>query len=124
MTNMLQDGVVWLGGQLKDAAGLTITYSRGIQSVSLTATATLHQYEITEQDGFVTTFVSRDYLLHAADLVLDSTAVTPRAGDRIGETIAGTATTFEVVPVGDAPCYVHEDPDGTLLTVHTKKVSP
>ena len=123
MTNMMQDGAAWLGGQLKTAAGVSVTYTRGTNSVTLTAVPTLHQYEIVDDEGFGISMLSRDYLIHAADLILAGAEIAPRAGDRIAETIDGVAQTFEVMPLGQKHEYEPADPDGLLLIVHTKKVA-
>jgi len=123
MTNMLQDGVTFLGGQLKDHCGLSIMYYRGQASVSVTATASMHRYEILDTDGIVTVVTSRDYVVHAADLVIAGSTVTPRAGDTIKETIGSTVHTFEVMPLGAEAAYEPVDPDSVLLTVHTKKIN-
>jgi len=123
MTNMLQDGVAFLGGQLKDHCGLSVTYYRGQSSVSITATASMHRYEVIDTDGIVTVVTSRDYVVHAADLVVGGTTITPRAGDTIKETIGGTERTFEVMPLGAEAAYEPVDPDSVLLTVHTKKIN-
>lgn len=123
MTNILQDGAAWLGGQLKDHAGTSITYQRGALSATLTGTATLHEYEVVDQDGFSTTVLSRDYIVHAADLVLSGAEIAPRAGDQITETIGGVACSFEVMPLGMKKEYEPVDRDGLLLLIHTKKVA-
>jgi hypothetical protein len=123
MTNLLQDGAAWLGGQLKDHAGTSITYQRGVSTVTITATATLHEYEVVDQEGFSTTVLSRDYLVHAADLVLGGAEIAPRSGDLIAETIGGVACTFEVMPLGMKKEYEPVDRDGLLLRIHTKKVA-
>ncbi|HUS38546.1 MAG TPA: hypothetical protein VMX74_03810 [Pirellulales bacterium] len=123
MTNMLQDGVAWLGGQLKNSAGLTVTYYRGAGSVSITATATMHEFELVDSDGIITIAVARDYIVHAADLVISAVTITPRGGDRIVETINGLSQTFEVVPFGNQDEHEPVDPDSLLLTIHTKRIS-
>ena len=123
MTNLLQDGVTWLGGQLKDHCGLSVTYCRGPLMVSITGTATMHEYEVVDTDGVVTIVTSRDYVVHAADLVLAGTTITPRGGDRITETIGGTEQTFEVMPLGGSRAFDPVDPDSVLLKVHTKKIA-
>lgn len=123
MTNILQDGAAWLGGQLKDHAGTSITYQRGVDTVTITATATLHEYEVVDQDGLSTMVLSRDYLVHAADLVLGGAEIAPRAGDQITETIGGVACSFEVMPLGMKKEYEPVDKDGLLLLIHTKKVA-
>lgn len=123
MTNILQDCVTWLGGQLKDHCGVSVTYSRGVQSVSLTATVELHDYQIINDEGLATSIVSRDYILHAADVVISGSVVAPRVGDRIAETVGGTVCTFEVLPPGPGfKEYEPLDTDRTLLRVHTKLV--
>lgn len=123
MTNMLQDGVAWLGGQLKNSAGLTVTYARGSDSVAVTASAAFHEYQIVDEEGFSQSVLVRDYILHAADLILDGSAVAPRIGDVITETIGGVAQTFEVLPLDDRRReYQPLDTDGVLLMVHTKRV--
>jgi hypothetical protein len=123
VTNIIQDGAAWLGGQLKDHAGVDITYRRGSDTVAITATATLHEYQIVDQDGIATVVISRDYIVHAADLVLDGAEIAPRAGDQIVETIRSVATTFEVMPLGERRECELVDQDGLLLLIHTKKVA-
>lgn len=132
MTNLLQRGVTWLGGQLKSSCGVTITYTRRTQSVTLTATAENHEYQIVDEEGFATSVVSRDYILHAAELIIGGAVIRPRAGDLIAETVAGLACTFEVTPLSGVVRrtnaglsegeYEPMDTDGTLLRVHTKKI--
>jgi len=122
MTNVMQDGAAWLGAQLKQLVGVTITYTRGTSSVSLTATPTLHEYEIVDDEGFGIRMLSRDYLLHAADLVLAGAAIVPRSGDRITEVVGGVSQVFEVMPLGQSHEFEPADTDGLLLIVHTKKV--
>lgn len=122
MTNLLQDGVTWLGGKLKDHAGLTITYARGVYSVSMTATCSMQEYQITDEEGFSTAVLSRDYILHGAELILNGAAVIPRAGDTITETIGGVAKVFEVLPISGLKEYEPIDPDATLLKIHTKQI--
>jgi hypothetical protein len=123
MTNILQDGAAWLGSQLKAHAGVSVTYTRGTDSASITATATMQQYDVVDAEGFSTSVVSRDYLVHAADLVLAGSLIVPRAGDQIAETIAGVACTFEVMPLGEKREFDPLDSDGLLLLIHTKKVA-
>ena len=123
VTNILQDGAAWLGGQLKDHAGVSITYTRGANSVSITATATLREYQIVDDEGFGIVMLSRDYIVHAADLILSGAEIAPRAGDQITETIRSVSETYEVMPLGQKKEYEPFDQDGTLLLIHTKKVA-
>ena len=119
----MQDAIAWLGGQLKNHCGLDVVYHRGISSVAITATATMHEYEIVDDEGFGIVMLSRDYIVHVADLIINSLEITPRAGDRITETIHGVACTFEVMSLGQKHEYEPFDSDGLMLLVHTKKVA-
>lgn len=122
MTNLLQDGAAWLGEQLKAVAGVTVAYHRGSSSIDeLTASVSVHEYEILDTDGIMVLVKSRDYIVHAADLVIGTT-ITPRSGDRIVETIGGTPQTFEIMPLGAQKEYEPLDADGVLLRIHTKRI--
>lgn len=123
MTNILQDGAAWLGGQLNDHAGLSVVYQRGASSVSITATATMHEYEVVDDDGFGIVMLSRDYIVHAADMILSGAEIAPRAGDRITETIQGVVCVFEVMALGQKHEYEPLDTDGLMWLIHTKKVA-
>lgn len=123
VTNILQDGAAWLGGQLKDHAGLSVVYQRGASSVSITATATMHEYEVVDDDGFGIVMLSRDYIVHAADMILSGAEIAPRAGDRITETIQGVVCVFEVMALGQKHEYEPLDTDGLMWLIHTKKVA-
>ena len=123
MTNLLQDGATWLGQQLKAHAGLSISYHRGINSVAVTATATMHEYDVVDDEGFGIVMLSRDYIVHAADMILSGSEIAPRSGDRIVETIRGVSQTFEVMPLGQKHAYEPLDTDGLLWLIHTKQVT-
>ena len=112
-----------VAGVFPEVFGDTVTYTRGANSVAVTAEVQLNQYEIMDYEGLSSTITSRDYLIAAADLVLSGSEIAPRAGDRITETIRGTAQTFEVMPLGDKKEYEQADKDGLYLLIHTKRVS-
>ena len=76
-----------------------------------------------DAEGFGITDLSRDYIVHAADLVVNGSEITPRAGDRITETIRGTSQTFEVMALGQLKEYEPCDTDGVLLRIHTKQIA-
>lgn len=122
MSNLLQDGVTWLSAKLKTAAGVTVKYYRGSSYVEITATPSLHEYEVVDEDGFATALTSRDYIITADDLVIATATTAPRPGDRIIESINGESRTFEVMPLAAGQAYEPLDKDGELITVHTKRV--
>lgn len=122
MTNPMQDAIAWAAEKFIDFGGVTITYQRGINSVSLTATPSMHRYEMADSEGFGITALSRDYLVRAADLVIGGTEIVPRAGDRVTETISGVSTTFEVMALGELKESEPLDTNGLILKIHTKKI--
>lgn len=123
MSNILRAGAEWFGEQLKAAASVTVEYHRGASTIdALTATVSTHEYEVLDTDGIMVLIKSRDYIVHAADLVIGS-QITPRSGDRIIETIGGTDQTFEIMPLGAQKEYEPIDADGILLKIHTKRVA-
>ena len=86
MGDMLARGQAWLAAQQKTHASRPVVYRRGGASVTLDATIgkTIREYT----DGYGATIVdeARDYLVHAADLVLGGERTLPLAGDTIEET--------------------------------------
>lgn len=120
---LLQDGDVWLDDQMHQHAGRTVTFVRGQhETASFTAVATEKVYEVIGRDGFAMHIESRDYHLPAASVLVNGSAVEPRNGDRIKETIGGVLQTFEVVPMGSDKPAAEARSDGARWLVHTKRV--
>lgn len=119
MTDRLATGLARLHARRKAHMGRTVTYRRGEDSVEVTATVGETAFRLS--DGYAAEIVvrMRDYLITAADLVLDDAQVEPQAGDRIVE---GTAV-YEVMGPGNGePEWRWSGPDGTTLRIHTKHV--
>ena len=73
-------------------------------------------------DGYGATIIdkARDYLVHAADLVLGGERTLPLAGDTIEETDGGETLLYEVTALGPEPAYRYSDPARVRLRIHTK----
>lgn len=124
MTTFLQRGQAWHAAKLKVAAGVSGIYRQGNrESASLTATVTLQEYEIVEADGSVNSVLMHDWTFTAADLVIEGDAITPRPRDTWEATINGVQETYEVLPLGNKPCFERADTSGIEIKVHTKKVA-
>ena len=92
-------------------------------SVVVEATIGKTEFEVEDGAGVIERVVSRDYLIHTADLLLGGVAALPLAGDQIRET-QGTATfVYEVMAPGKEPPYRFSDPFRKLLRIHTKLVA-
>lgn len=123
MPNLMSRGATCLGSKAKVAAGRTVTYRRGTDTVSLVLPAQKHMEEVIDSEG-VGTWV-RDYAwtLVASELILAGTLERPREGDFIEETLAGEAIKWEVLPpVENLPCWNWFDQNRILITVHSKQV--
>ena len=66
-------------------------------------------------DGYGATIIdqSRDYLVHAADLVLGGERTLPLSGDTIEETDGGETYVYEVTALGPEPAYRYSDAAGS-----------
>jgi hypothetical protein len=120
MGDMLARGQAWLAAQQKVHASRSVVYRRGGASVILDATVgkTIREYT----DGYGATIVdeARDYLVHAAELVLGGERTLPLAGDTIEETDEGQVFTYEVTAMGPEPCFRYSDTARVRLRIHTK----
>jgi len=121
-TNVLKTGSDWLSGQLKSKIGTTVTYVRGDYSVSLTATVGSTSFDQADEFGIIERIESRDYLIDAADLVLNSVTVLPGRGDKIEETQDGTTYTYEVMTLDNQPAWRYSDSYRKKLRIHTKQI--
>lgn len=105
--------------RLREQAGKTVTYTRGANSVSLTAVVGQSPHEQLDDVGMPVTAQSRDYLFKASDLVLASVAVEPQQGDQITD----SGSTYSVRSMGSEPAWRYSDHDRTTIRIHTVEVS-
>lgn len=120
---LITEGAEFLAETQLAEEGLTIVYTRDEDSVQLVALAGRTPVEIATQQGFVERVMTGDWLVRAADLVLDGDAVEPQAGDRI-ELAAGGEKIWEVrAPTPGAACWSSIGPQATILRIHTKQVA-
>lgn len=117
MSNLFAKARDWLPGKVQDAAGATVTYARGAQSITLTAVAGRTVFSSNAEGGPRVEFGDRDYLIAVADLTFG----TPRVGDRVTETVGGRVTTFEVqTPDTGEPAWRYSD--DLTYRIHCKRV--
>jgi len=108
---------------IRTAAGVTVTYSRGADSVAVTAVVGRSFHEQADDYGTTVQVQTRDFLIKATDLILASARITPARGDRIVETRGTTEYTHEVIGPG-APDqhYRPSDTAGDTLRIHTNLI--
>jgi hypothetical protein len=119
VADLLNDAVQWIAERLHAYASRQVTYSRGTESVTLSATAGKTLFEVDRGGGVVEHSESRDFLVRAAELILSGAPVLPQRGDRI----ADAGQVYEVMAPGNEPHYRFADPYRTMLRIHTRQVS-
>ena len=123
MLDLLHFGSDWLADKLKEHASRPVVYRRGTSEV--TVAATLGRTLLKLDDGFGGVrleWTDRDFLIPAADLVLDGQAVLPERGDQVREVQAGKTFVFEVMAPGSEPPWRWSDAFRKLLRIHAKQV--
>lgn len=119
MPDLLNTGASWLADQLHANASRTIAYTRGAYSVSLTAVIGRTGFRQMGSNGrSQLIFSDRDFMIQAADLILNSETVKPEAGDQITDSDG----TFVLTTFNGEPCYRTSDTHGYQLRCHTKKI--
>jgi hypothetical protein len=122
MTDLLERASNWLEEQRRRHASPVVPYARGSRTLDGVATIGKTLFEVDDGYGIVVRYESRDYLIQAADLVLDSEPFVPQRGDRIQEVQGSTTFVYEVTAPGKEPAWRYSDPYRTALRIHTKQV--
>ena len=66
---------------------------------------------------------SRDFLILAAEMVLDAEQVLPERGDRVRETRGQQVFVYEVMAPGKEPCWRYSDPYRKTLRIHSQQIA-
>ncbi len=122
MTNRLERGSQWLSEQIDHYAASSVLYRRGSLTVPVQAGKGRSTFEITDRSGILVEIESRDFLISAANLLLDDLPILPEVGDRIIETIGGKLQAYEVSNFGAEQPYRFCDPYRYKLRIHTRYV--
>ena len=123
MPDLLETGSDWLAEQLKEHASRPVTYRRGADEV--TVQATIGRTLLKLDDGYgggSIEWTDRDFLIHAADLVLGGTPILPQRGDIIRETQGDKTLVYEVMAPGKEPAWRWSDAFRKVLRIHAKQV--
>jgi hypothetical protein len=122
MADLLANASAWLEQQRMLHLSRSVTYQRGAQSVPVLATIGKTAFEIDDGFGVLQRIESRDFLVLAADLVLDGAATLPQRGDIVAETVGDSTLQYEVTAPGKEPCWRYSDPYRQTLRIHTKQI--
>lgn len=119
--NLFAKAKQWLPAAVQTAAGVTVTYARGVEQVTLTAVVGRTAFASNEQGAARVEFGDRDYLIAVADLVIGGRAVEPADGDTVTD---ADGQRFEVKRPGTGePAWRYSDPQRTTYRLHTKRTA-
>lgn len=122
MVDVLKDASFWLEGERTKFLTEHVTYERGSDSVVLLATRGRTVFDIDDGFGPVQRWESKDFLVLAADLIINSEEVLPEVGDIIVDEQGLNFYRYEVMsPVGE-PFFRFSDSWRQTLRIHTKQV--
>ena len=96
----------------------TVTYSRGSDSVEISATAGLSEQATLSPGTVITRTDSRDYIITAAELILAGAVTVPQRGD----TIKDGDLTCEVTGEDDDPPFSYTTQSRKRFRVKTKVI--
>jgi hypothetical protein len=123
MPDLLQTGSDWLADRLKEHASRPVIYRRGVQQVAVQATVGRTLLKLDDGYGGVRMeWTDRDFLIHAADLVLGGSPTLPERGDVIRETQGAKTFIYEVMAPGKESPWRWSDVFRKVLRIHTKQV--
>jgi len=122
MADLLGKAAAWLNDQRVRHLSRPVTYVRGEHFVEVQAAIGHTAFEVDDGTGVLEQYESRDFIVCAADLVLDGASVTPARGDRIREEQDGMVYVYEVMAPGRFPHAKFSDRSRRALRIHTKLV--
>ena len=122
MADVLQRASDWLQDQRRRYASHVGRYVRGDRSADVLATVGKTTFEVDDGYGVLVRSESRDFLISAADLVLDGQGSLPERGDRVEEGLGAATCVSEVTAPGKEPCWRWSDAYHKTLRIHTKQV--
>jgi len=119
MTTPLESAINSAYAVLDATAGISVTYHRGPDQVSVTAVPGQQRREINADFDQRLEAKRKDFLIDAADLILNSVVVTPARGDRIKQIDGSTTYVYEVRPDGTDPAWRWSDRHFRRRRIHT-----
>ncbi len=120
MPDFLATASAWLDSVHRDQVSQTVVIRDGAaESGDTPATIGSSEFQEANDEGIVTNWQSRDYLIAVADYQLEGVIVKPEAGHQIVE----AGRTYQVVSPGDEPCARYSDASQLVWRIHTKLIS-
>ena len=122
MAHLLERASAWLDDQRTRHASRVVSYVRGSRTLDVSATIGRTMFEVDDGCGVLVQHESRDFLILAADFVLDDQPILPQRGDQVREAQGNTTFVYEVMAPGNGPCWRYSDAFRRTFRVHTKQI--
>jgi len=122
MPNLMETGTAWFLDQLITHASETVTYKRGVNSVSVSAGIAETEADTLTEQGIQIQIRMNDFLIKVDDLIILAVKITPLTGDKIERTVNGKTVTYEVLKLADEKEFRESDRFGTVFRIHTKEI--
>jgi hypothetical protein len=124
MTDLLETGAAWLAERLAAHASHVVSYVRGAERLTLSATFGRTPMEVADGYGSIRIdYTGRDFLVRSENLVLGGTYAEPLRGDRIEELVGDKTHVYEVMAQDNEQPFRYCDPNRKLMRIHTKRIS-
>jgi hypothetical protein len=123
MADLFQKASDWLEEMRVRHASRPVIYLRNGVSIVVSTTIGKTVFTIDEGVGVGIQYEARDFLVLAAELVINGQVTLPQRGDRIQEPHGEEVIEYEVLAPGKEPCFRYSDPFRKTLRIHTKQVS-
>jgi len=122
MSDLLSSANEFLENTLWQWASRTVTYQRGGSTVQVPAVVGTTRGRSEDDMGMQWDIITRDYLVRASDLVLNSQEIEPDRGDEIREQVNGKTYVYRVGRDGRAPLWEWADTEHRVRRIHTQFV--
>lgn len=120
--NLLALGSAWLGKVQAEHASEEVHYLRGDSAVAVRAVVGRSEFEHADAEGHVTRLQPKDFLILAAELLVDDVPAEPAPGDRVVQGGLEDGHVYEVMDLPGVPCWSWSDPLHAKYRIHTKFV--
>mgnify|MGYP001461352273 CR=1 FL=1 len=122
--SILDESVESLYDTIREDLSEPIVYGRGDDRCELLAFPSKPE-ELVDGGTVMTAHDDLDWTFCAEDLILAGSVTPPQPGDTIQRLrhAPGAAVYFEVRPIAGQQCFKRNDPLGTILTAHTKRMA-
>lgn len=110
------DAVIAAYKAVRSMSGVTATYTRGANSVTLKVVQGQTQLQATADNGIVVIGNAHDFLILVSELIINGSNTLPLRGD----TITVGSTVYTVLTMGGDAQYRYTDQERVIIRVHTR----